>query len=173
MGGVGIHRNKYTAPNLLTELFCSERCIQLNIIYNPMSSTPPPRYTPTVTPPQASGPPSFSWPSSETTPLLLPPVQVPALSPHSRYHSREELRWRTCCRICGLCVIYYIALFGSFVGFLTLLRESVLCIFVWVFYLPVGFIGWFVITQIFVYRARMLELREFGPEEGVVAVRGL
>jgi len=142
----------------------------------PYADDPPPKYTPTpTTHPHAPGPSSpnagpLAQPASENTPLL-PQVEVPA-RPRSRYRSREELRWCTCCHLCGACIIYYIALLGSFAGFFILLRETVLAIFL-LFYIPVGFIVWFFICQIIVYRARMQELREFGPEEGIVTVRVL
>ncbi|KAF8429126.1 hypothetical protein EV426DRAFT_571003 [Tirmania nivea] len=132
----------------------------------------PPKYTATAEPPQAGGASSSGGPghpASESTPLL-PQVEVPA-QPRLRYRSREELRWCTCCYLCGLCIVYFVVLLGSFVGLLILFGETVLALFLWLFYIPGGLVVWCVVCNAVVYRARMQELREFGPEEGIVTVR--
>jgi len=68
----------------------------------------------------------------------------------------------------------FIALAAVWFGLVTLQNYyfySNFLLAVLILYTPVGFILWFFIGQIVVYRAIMQELREFGPE-GIVTREG-
>ena len=151
-------------------------------------------------PPSSNNAGPLALPESENTPLLLvsrllprpflgstpettpPQVEVeevevpvqprsPTRLPRSRYRSREEFRWCTCCYIFTTCIIFFITQIALWNGLASLFSHNEFFLILLVLYIPIGFILWFFIGQIMVYRAILQELREFGPEEGIVTAR--